>query len=96
MKDSIKYFINWFITSSADPLKTSLALRGFLIAILPKIVIALPIICSMVSVCIDPAHLNPVIDILADITKWTMYVVGGIVGLVGLYRKLKNGRWSSF
>jgi hypothetical protein len=75
-----------FITSSSDPRKLSLTVKGFLLAILP-IILA---ITGMTE-----GEVQPIIDVVVDLTFYLTSIIAGVQMLIGLVRKVKLGRWSA-
>lgn len=95
-------FFTWLTTSSVNPAKTSLAIRGVLVGIIPTIVWILPHICTYTSVCIDPNSLPVFFEIIVKIIEGILtlvQVIGVIISSVmvgiGLVRKMINGQWSA-
>jgi len=95
-------FFTWLTTSSANPAKTSLAIRGILVGIVPTLVWILPHVCTYISVCIDPNSLPIFLEVIVKIIEGILTVVqaiGVIVSTVmvgiGLVRKVINGQWSA-
>lgn len=74
------------ITSSVDPTKLSLTIRGFLVALIPLII---------VFTGLSEADVNGLVDGIVNIVflATSLYSAGAMV--VGLLRKAKLGRWSA-
>lgn len=87
---------DWFVTSSADPLKTSLAVRGALVVGVGFVTDLAPSVCAIISAfCFDTAILNPIVDAIVNIVSSTLQIVGSGLLLFGVLRKIKIGRWSA-
>lgn len=89
-------FINWLITSSSDPRKTSLFVKGLILFGGAWVVRAVDTACTWGVVClgIDSAIVNNVAEAVEGVIFAGMLLVGSIVALVGIVRKFIVGRWS--
>ncbi|MFN3658161.1 MAG: hypothetical protein ACK4UO_12970 [Pseudolabrys sp.] len=89
---------NWVVTSSADPEKTSLALKGLLTFGSGYVLNAVTALCGFGLVClgIDADWLVQVINFITQVALGALYIVGGGIALFGLGRKVKLGQWSAF
>lgn len=91
---TIKKFWAWLITSSNDPTKVSLAVKGAAVFGVSLVIQVAPFACQFVKVCIDTSILSPVPEILANIASLVLQVVALAIVLIGLIRKIWLGRWS--
>jgi hypothetical protein len=93
----MKNFINWLITSSADPENTSLALKGILTVIGGYIVNIASIACSVGIYClpITATWLTDMIGAIITGVHAGLLLTGAALTLFGLVRKLILGRWSA-
>ena len=81
----IKTFLRWLILSSADPAKLSLAVRGFLIGIIPTVIVISGILNLPVP---DGDTLTKIADMFATLVT---VVLGGVAAVklgYGLIRKI--------
>lgn len=93
----MKDLLTWFITSSADPKKTSLAVIGALTFFSSYILQAIQIACAVGFVClpIDGTILDTAINAIGTFVEGIMMAVGALLFVWGLARKLKFGRWTA-
>lgn len=98
----MKTFWNWLVTSSSDPLKTSLTVRGVLVGIVPMAISMIPFLCTGVHICIDPGSLPLVVDIAVQFVHYVLIIVQGItvvvsavLFIIGMIRKIQIGQWSA-
>lgn len=77
--------ISKIITSSQDPTKISLTVKGFLLAFVPFF---------MVVSGLTEAELGETIDVIAQVVFLVTSLIALIPTVIGLFRKLKNGRWA--
>jgi hypothetical protein len=90
-------FINWLVTSSADPNSYSLTFKGAAMLAVPWILQALNVVCGLAIVCfaVDQNVLTSAIDTVANIIYLVFTLVGSAAFLFGLGRKIWLGRWSA-
>lgn len=88
-------FLSWLISSSADPNKVGLTVKGLLIGVVPFLTWASPVLCAMAKVCIDLGSISPFIDGVANFVVAAMTLVSAAVVLFGLGRKISFGHWSA-
>jgi hypothetical protein len=88
---------NWLITSSADPKKTSLFVSGLVVAVGGFVIQVSSTACGLGLYClgIDSEMVNEFAGVMQTLTFGTMIVVGGLMGLYGLVRKVVNRRWAA-
>lgn len=88
---------NWLITSSADPKKTSLLVKGTVLAVGGFVVQAASTACGLGLYClgVDAEMLNEFAAIMETLAFGAMILVGGCIALFGLVRKLTLRRWSA-
>lgn len=91
----MKDLFQWLITSSADPEKVGLTVKGLLVGIVPALSVLLPILCSVVMFCVDLSLINPAIDAITKIVVAVTTLVSAVMVLWGLVRKARFGRWSA-
>jgi hypothetical protein len=79
-------FLNWLITSSADPNKLSLAVKGFLLGIAP---------IAMLLFGLTQTDFGTLVDTVVNLVFWITSGIAAIQVLFGILRKVKLGRWSA-
>jgi hypothetical protein len=89
----MKEIFNWLITSSADPHRVSLAVRGALVFVLGIITQMIPLACA-IGVCISADLFPPVIDAVVNIVEAALILIGSIAFIVGVLRKIYLERWA--
>jgi hypothetical protein len=77
---------NSLITSSIDPNKVSLTVKGFLVMVLP-------IVLAVTGISSEQA--NPIIDLIVQVVFLGSTLLSSVMMLYGLLRKLKAGQWSA-
>lgn len=77
---------NKFITSSIDPNKVSLTVKGFLVMILP-------LVLAFTGITSEQA--NPIIDLIVQIVFLGSTFVSSLMMLYGILRKINVGQWSA-
>lgn len=87
---------NWLITSSSDPSKTSLAVKGAVLLAGSQIVRVLDIACSFGLAClgVNADVINGIAQATETVVYGTLLAVGGITIVWGILRKIYLGRWS--
>lgn len=90
-------FINWLITSSADPKKTSLMVKGIVMTAGAFIVQAVSTACTFGVAClgIDADWINQLAQITETLVFAIMLLIGSVAAIAGLLRKIKLGRFSA-
>lgn len=78
-------FITWLLTSSADPNAVGLTVRGFLVLIAP-------IAAHLLGLDADTA--NGLVDTIVQLVVAAMTLVGVLMSLFGLARKVYLQRWA--
>lgn len=91
----MKELIHWLITSSANPEKVGLTVKGLLLGVVPVISMVAPVLCALVKVCIDLALVNPFIDGVVGLVVAGCGVISAVMVILGLIRKVQFGRWSA-
>jgi hypothetical protein len=88
---------NWLITSSADPANTSLAVKGMLTFAGGWLLHAVTLACGLGLYCvgIDATWINQAIDQIVNAVYFGASLLGAVIAIVGLIRKLYHGRWSA-
>jgi hypothetical protein len=76
----MKELWKWFVTSSADPQKTALTIKGFLSMVAGFAVL----------VGIEKSSLDPAIEAIGEIILAIYTAVSAIITVVGLLRKFWN------
>ena len=77
---------NKLITSSADPKKISLTVRGFLIAVAP---------IAMLLLGVNDIQFNEAVDAVVNVVFLGTSLWSAVWVLYGTIRKVKLGRWSA-
>ncbi len=93
----MKDVFNWFVTSSADPEKYSLALKGTLLGFGAYALQASTLLCGFGILClgIDADWLNSAIGAVSALVAGILYVIAAVQVIYGLARKVKLGQWSA-
>jgi hypothetical protein len=78
-------FLAKIMTSSVDPSRTSLLVKGVLVSFAPMVLLVLGV---------PQADFDPIIEALTNLVFYGTGLLGVIQVLYGGYRKLKEGRWS--
>lgn len=73
-------------TSSIDPNKISLTIKGLMLALLPALIYVTGV---------DEAQLTPLIDALVYVINVSVSLVSAWMIFYGLARKVYAGRWSA-
>jgi hypothetical protein len=83
----LKKIFQWIVYSSANPTKVSLTLKGAGVTVIGFLV---PVIgLTHIAIGGDPSTvLNSILDSIASIVQVALTLVGAIVGLYGLVRKV--------
>lgn len=91
-------FIKWLVTSSADPAKYSLALKGALKVGAAYLFQALSITCALHIAClnVDNGLVEQIIETTAAIAYLVLSLWGAGQVLWGLLRKAWLNRWSAY
>ena len=76
---------NWITTSSQDPTKVSLFIKGILVSIAPL---------AMIAFGVTQEEWTPVVDQVVDLAYLATATVSSAMMLFGMARKLYEGRWS--
>jgi hypothetical protein len=89
--------LNWLITSSADPKKTSLAVKGTVLLIGSQLVRLLDMACSFGFAClgVDAMIINQAAEGIETVVYGILILWGGVWFLWGLGRKIYLARWSA-
>ena len=82
----MKEFLTFLITSSKDPRKVSLTVRGALTALIPVFLIVSGL---------SEADANALVDAIVDLVFWVTSIVSTVTVIWGLVRKIRFGRWSA-
>lgn len=87
---------NWLITSSADPTKTSLAVKGAVLLAGSQLVRVLDIACSFGLAClgVNADLINQIAQGTETVVQGALLTVGGIGIVWGILRKIYLQRWS--
>ena len=76
--------LNKLIRSSVDPTKLSMTFRGFLVALVPLIIMVTGL---------NPDTVNSIADMLVEIVFIGATFYSSVLVLIGLIRKAYLGRW---
>ena len=88
--------IKWLVTSSADPNKYSLMLKGALSMGVAALIQLSAITCSVQLFCVDQTVLMSAVDTIANIVYLALSLIGAGQFLFGLGRKIWLNRISSY
>jgi hypothetical protein len=93
----IKFWFDKLITSSADPKKTSLAVKGFITLAGAFVVQSVSAACAFGLFCIGITNetVNAFAGIAETMVFAAMLLVGGAAAFAGLARKIRVGQWSA-
>jgi hypothetical protein len=91
-------FIKWLVTSSADPSRYSLMVKGALGMGVAYLLKALAITCSVGLYCLslDTNVLSGAVDTIGSIVYFSLSLIGALAFLYGLGRKMWLNRWSAY
>ncbi len=78
--------IQKLLTSSADPKKTSLFVKGILVALVPLV---------MAFTGASEAYVSAIVDGIVDVVFYGTALLSSVQIVYGLARKLQFGRWSA-
>lgn len=94
---AMKERYNWLITSSADPRNTSLAVKGALTIMGANLLHAAVFACTLSIVCapIDQTTVDEFVAGVSQFIELALLAVGVVITLIGLVRKVINGRWTA-
>ena len=89
--------LSWLITSSADPLRTSLMLRGIAVGLIPYAMTILDGACQLGLAClgVDVDWFNMLVEFVTKGAELILFGIAGAMTLIGLGRKLYLARWSA-
>ncbi len=82
----MKNFFHWLLTSSIDPSKLALTVKGGLGVVITVVVALSPLF----HLSIGSDQLNAIADALVQIVTIAAMLVSAIAGVVGLVRKIKT------
>ena len=80
----IKKGWDWLVKSSVDPTKTALTVKGFLTATIPFLVLA----SGVFNQPVDASNVATVVEEISKLVLNSLTVVGTIISLWGLFRKV--------
>ncbi len=75
--------LNWILLSSAKPAEASLAMKGFLVSMIPLVVT----VSGLAHINIDGGILTQIVDSCVQLVNILLSAVGLVVFIVGLTRK---------
>jgi hypothetical protein len=89
--------LNWLITSSADPRKTSLAVKGAIVLGGSQLIRLLDIVCSFGLAClgVDATIINQAAEGVEALVYGVLVLWGIVWVLWGMGRKIYLARWSA-
>ena len=89
--------VTWFIRSSSDPQKVSMAVLAALLGIIPITMQVFSLTCGLQIVCVDVtgSELKTIAETFANLTFLVLSAVSTVGVLWGLLRKLWSGRWAA-
>lgn len=87
---NIKTAWAWIITSSKDPSRYSLMVRGALLAIVPTVLSVLSAACGFGLIClgVGAGDLNQVAENVGAIVQSVLTIVAALMFVYGLLRKI--------
>lgn len=82
----------WLITSSADPARVSLTVRGALLALIPTILWLVSTACGFGIVClgVDEPFLNQFVESLVALVQALLTAIAAVWVVWGMIRKIVN------
>lgn len=89
-------FIKWLVTSSADPQRYSMTVKGALSLWAAWVIQFLPITCGFHLICVDQTVLMTAVDTIGNIVYLGLSLLGAVQVLVGLGRKAWLNRVSAY
>lgn len=83
-------FLEWVKKSSANPEKASLTVKSFLIGLIPAVMKAVGLGCTLALVCIqtDASELQNVALAVSNIVFWVLSIVAAAGVVYGFARKV--------
>lgn len=81
---------NWIVASSADPKKTSLLIKGFMVIGSGYVLNGVEMLCRFAQQClpIDQTLLTQLIDNATDVVFYIMLAIGAVMAAIGAARKI--------
>lgn len=79
-------FLNWLVTSSADPSKLALTVKGLLMAVAPLLILAFGI---------NDVDYGATVNAIVSLIVGGGGIISAVVTLYGLSRKITLGKWSA-
>lgn len=79
-------FFKWLVTSSADPAKVSLAIKGMGLSIIPIV---------MFVTGLADSDVTSIVNGVADVVAAIFAIVSAVMTVKGVLRKIDLQRWSS-
>ncbi len=76
--------VRWLVLSSADPAQVSLTVRGFLIGLIPFLMM----LAGFAQINVGSEQLTAIVDATANIVQTVLALVAGVMTAYGLLRKL--------
>ena len=91
-------FIKWLVTSSSDPLKFSLTIRGLLTLGAGWLLHASVVACGLGVYClgVDEQTINQGVQVLTNLAYAAALSLGAVMAVIGFIRKFANGQWSAY
>lgn len=88
--------LKWFVTSSADPTRYSLAVKGAVGLAVAWLIQISPFICAAAIICLDPTVLQSVVQTSGTIVYDVLSLISACAFLYGIARKVYVGRFSAY
>ena len=88
--------IKWIVTSSADPTRYSVMVKGALGMGAAWLLQLSPLTCGLHLICVEPAVLDSAVQTIGNIVYLGLSLVGAIAFLWGLGRKIWLNRISAY
>ncbi len=94
--ETLKRWFDLLVTSSSDPLKFSLTVRGAA-TLAGAWVLKVAVIACTFGYCVGITDdtIHQAIEIVTNFGYGAALIVGSVMAVVGLLRKIKNGQWTA-
>ncbi len=93
MTNKLKDFWGWLVTSSQDPQKTGLLVRGALLWVVAQVLAMAPLLCQWANLCFDTGALSGLVDPIVGFVVSALSLLSYGMMVVGGLRKLWLSRW---
>jgi hypothetical protein len=88
-------FISWLVTSSANPDKVGIAVRGVLVWVLAQAVDLSTMVCRVAGYCIDLGPFQGLVEPTVAFVVAALTLLGYGMFIFGILRKAWLNRWAA-